>query len=132
MNTTIRTRPEPHNVIPASRCLVIINHMSYASAGACSSAVAAAASSAAFCASASAWAAATAAFFSATFFAIVSLTFFSASSSFTLASFFAFSSFSRIVSKPFCLSAFQASNLFCAVASSKAPFLTPPRRCFIR
>ena len=34
--------------------------------------------------------------------------------------------------RPFCLSAFHASNFFCAVASSKAPFFTPPFRCFIR
>ena len=30
------------------------------------------------------------------------------------------------------VSAFQASNFFCAAASSKAPFFTPPFRCFIR
>ncbi len=81
---------------------------------------------------ASACATAASAFFSAIFFAIASLIFFSASSSFAAASFAAFSSLSATSSSAFTFFCFHASNFACAAASSKAPFFTPPLRCFIR
>lgn len=108
----------------------LMMHRFYSAAFSAAGASAPSAPSSVAGASAAALAASSAAFFSAKALAFSSFTFFSASRRALAISFLASSSFAFRAAKPFCLLFFQAWNLVSASASPKAPFATPPNRCF--
>ena len=127
------TNKKVHKLLKSLWTYALIASEGYASAGASSAGASEVVSSAACAASASACAATAAAFLSATFLAIASLTFFSASRFLSSSQpFFASVTFFSTASCSCNLSLLPSIKTSAGMQpSSNAPFLTPPRRCFI-